>query len=152
MWACIILLKVSFRNALKEGNDFELQHFTDVLVAIEITLYLKQIGSSMQRNRIPNHNSGCWATMSFDNALLKAAFTGIASSMNAAIMVLQIEARSRRWFAVRRILYEGILARNPRCSRRLRIDKIDIVIPVTVDERAANCLEEASPGGRSPAI
>ncbi|GFX77759.1 uncharacterized protein TNCV_1106761 [Trichonephila clavipes] len=34
-------------------------------------------------------------------------------------------------------------ARNPRCSRRLRIDEADISTPVAVDQRAVNCLEEA---------
>ncbi|GFY08748.1 uncharacterized protein TNCV_5006611 [Trichonephila clavipes] len=51
--------------------------------------------------------------------------------------------RSRRWFAVRGILYEGALASNPRCSRRQRIDEADISTPVAVDQRAANSLEEA---------
>ncbi|GFV53816.1 uncharacterized protein TNCV_1592391 [Trichonephila clavipes] len=51
--------------------------------------------------------------------------------------------RSRRWFAVRGILYTGILARNPRCRRRRRIDEVDITAPVAEDQRAANCLEEA---------
>ncbi|GFV55303.1 uncharacterized protein TNCV_5010501 [Trichonephila clavipes] len=68
------------------------EHFTDVPVAIEITLNSLQIGSSMIRNRSPNHNSRCQATMSFDNALWKAAFTGIASNTNAAIIIPQIEA------------------------------------------------------------
>ncbi|GFU79695.1 uncharacterized protein TNCV_4037021 [Trichonephila clavipes] len=43
---------------------------------------------------------------------------------------------------VRGILYKGTLARNPRCSKRQRIDKADINSPVAVDQRAANCLEE----------
>ncbi|GFV87121.1 hypothetical protein TNCV_5113391 [Trichonephila clavipes] len=68
------------------------EHITDVLVAIEITLNSLQIESSMIRNRTPNRNSGCWATTSFNNALWKAAFTGIASNTNVAIMVPQIEA------------------------------------------------------------
>ncbi|GFU64261.1 hypothetical protein TNCV_3780721 [Trichonephila clavipes] len=41
MWACISLLKDSSRDALKEGNDFVLLHWTDVLhnkdQTIEIT-------------------------------------------------------------------------------------------------------------------
>ncbi|GFX09846.1 uncharacterized protein TNCV_2688881 [Trichonephila clavipes] len=41
------------------------------------------------------------------------------------------------------ILYKSTLARNPRCSRRRRIDEANISIPVAVDLRAANCLEEA---------
>ncbi|GFU58293.1 uncharacterized protein TNCV_5139291 [Trichonephila clavipes] len=53
------------------------------------------------------------------------------------------EIRSRRWFAVWGILYKGTLSRNPRCSRCRRIDKADISTPVTEDQRAANCLEEA---------
>ncbi|GFU88794.1 uncharacterized protein TNCV_4444711 [Trichonephila clavipes] len=36
----------------------------------------------------------------------------------------------------------GTLARNPRCSRRRRIDEADISTPAAVDQRAANCLEE----------
>ncbi|GFV73468.1 hypothetical protein TNCV_1271531 [Trichonephila clavipes] len=51
-----------------------------------------EIGSSMIRNRTPKHNSGYWATMSFDKALWKVAFTGRASNTNEAIMVPQIEA------------------------------------------------------------
>ncbi|GFX56700.1 uncharacterized protein TNCV_494481 [Trichonephila clavipes] len=50
--------------------------------------------------------------------------------------------RNRRWFALKEILYKGTLARNPRCSRRRRIDEADISTPVEV-QRAANCLEEA---------
>ncbi|GFV70353.1 uncharacterized protein TNCV_4797721 [Trichonephila clavipes] len=78
MWACIILLKDSFRDTLKEGNDF---------------------GTS--------------------------------------------RTYSRRWFVLRGILYKGTLARTPRCSRRRQIDEADISTPVAVDQRAANCLEEA---------
>ncbi|GFX08058.1 uncharacterized protein TNCV_1237371 [Trichonephila clavipes] len=89
MWACIILLKDSSKNALKEENDFRLQHFTHTPVAIDIT------------------------------------------------------TNSCRWFAVRGILYNGTLARNPRCSSRRRIDEFDISTPVAVDQRAANYLEEA---------
>ncbi|GFX01920.1 uncharacterized protein TNCV_371091 [Trichonephila clavipes] len=37
----------------------------------------------------------------------------------------------------------GTLACNPRCRRRRRIDEVDISKPVAVDQRAANCLEEA---------
>ncbi|GFT36324.1 uncharacterized protein TNCV_3464761 [Trichonephila clavipes] len=51
--------------------------------------------------------------------------------------------RSHRWFAEKGILYKGNLARNPRCSRRQRIDKAEISTPVAVDQRAANCLKEA---------
>ncbi|GFX77766.1 uncharacterized protein TNCV_1106831 [Trichonephila clavipes] len=41
------------------------------------------------------------------------------------------------------ILYTNYLARNPRCSRRRQIDEANISTPVAVDQRAANCLEEA---------
>ncbi|GFU35775.1 uncharacterized protein TNCV_1083411 [Trichonephila clavipes] len=41
------------------------------------------------------------------------------------------------------ILYKGTLAHNPRCDRRRKIDEADISTPVAVDQRAANCLEEA---------
>ncbi|GFV75253.1 uncharacterized protein TNCV_295681 [Trichonephila clavipes] len=50
--------------------------------------------------------------------------------------------RSRRWFAMRGILYKGTLARNPRCNRRQRIDEADVSIPVAVDQRAVNCLRK----------
>ncbi|GFS75007.1 uncharacterized protein TNCV_1396651 [Trichonephila clavipes] len=40
-------------------------------------------------------------------------------------------------------MYKCTFARNPRCSRRRRIDEADISRPVAVDQRAANCLEEA---------
>ena len=43
----------------------------------------------MIRNRTLDRNFELSATMSFDNALWKAALTGIASNMNAAIMVPQ---------------------------------------------------------------
>ncbi|GFX57806.1 uncharacterized protein TNCV_943661 [Trichonephila clavipes] len=39
---------------------------------------------------------------------------------------------------------EGDSAHNPRCNRRQRIDEVDISTPVAVDQRAANCLEEAA--------
>ncbi|GFS89315.1 uncharacterized protein TNCV_3399891 [Trichonephila clavipes] len=41
------------------------------------------------------------------------------------------------------ILYKGTLSRSPRCSRRRRIDEVDIKTPVPVDQRSTNCLEEA---------
>ncbi|GFU50852.1 uncharacterized protein TNCV_1696211 [Trichonephila clavipes] len=50
---------------------------------------------------------------------------------------------SRRWFTVRGILCKDTLARNPRCSRRRRIDEADISKLVAVDQRASNRLEEA---------
>ena len=40
MWACIILLKDSSWDALKEESDFELKYFIDVPVAIEIIINL----------------------------------------------------------------------------------------------------------------
>ncbi|GFU58094.1 hypothetical protein TNCV_3834841 [Trichonephila clavipes] len=40
-------------------------------------------------------------------------------------------------------MYKNIIACNPRCSRRRRIDEADISAPGTVDQRAANCLKEA---------
>ncbi|GFU78824.1 uncharacterized protein TNCV_4771871 [Trichonephila clavipes] len=40
-------------------------------------------------------------------------------------------------------MYKGTLARNPRCSRRRRIDEADVSTLVAVDQRVANCLEEA---------
>ncbi|GFT48767.1 uncharacterized protein TNCV_595291 [Trichonephila clavipes] len=49
----------------------------------------------------------------------------------------------RRWFAVRGVLYKNTLARNSWCSRRRRVIEVDISTPVAVDQRAANCLEEA---------
>lgn len=36
MWADIILLQNSSKNALKERNDFGLKQFTDMLVAVQI--------------------------------------------------------------------------------------------------------------------
>ena len=51
--------------------------------------------------------------------------------------------RSCQYFAVRGILYNDTLIRSPRCSRCRHINKADISTPVTVDQRAANCLEEA---------
>ncbi|GFV00151.1 transposable element Tc3 transposase [Trichonephila clavipes] len=35
-----------------------------------------------------------------------------------------------------------LLARNPRCIRRRRIDEADISTSVAIDQRVANCLEE----------
>ncbi|GFU79887.1 transposable element Tc3 transposase [Trichonephila clavipes] len=54
-----------------------------------------------------------------------------------------LNRRSRRWFVMRGILYKATLARNPRCSKRRRIDEAVISTPVAVDQRAAKCLEEA---------
>ncbi|GFX72967.1 hypothetical protein TNCV_2814071 [Trichonephila clavipes] len=51
--------------------------------------------------------------------------------------------RSHRWFVGRSILYKGTLARNPRCSRRRRIDEANTSTPVAVDQCAANSLDEA---------
>ncbi|GFV87980.1 hypothetical protein TNCV_782601 [Trichonephila clavipes] len=44
---------------------------------------------------------------------------------------------------MREILYKGILARSPQCSRRRRIDEDGINKSVAVDRRAANILKEA---------
>ncbi|PRD31560.1 UNVERIFIED_CONTAM: hypothetical protein NCL1_23207 [Trichonephila clavipes] len=44
---------------------------------------------------------------------------------------------------MRGIQYKSTLARNPWFFRRRRIDEADISTPVAVDQRAANCLEEA---------
>ncbi|GFV18728.1 uncharacterized protein TNCV_4756151 [Trichonephila clavipes] len=41
------------------------------------------------------------------------------------------------------ILYKGTLARNPRYSRHRRFDEADISTPVAIDQRTANCLDEA---------
>ncbi|GFS70070.1 uncharacterized protein TNCV_748381 [Trichonephila clavipes] len=57
--------------------------------------------------------------MPFDNTLRKAAFTGIASNTNAAIMVTQIEAKF------------------------IRRREADISTSVAVDQGIANCLEGA---------
>ncbi|GFV01581.1 hypothetical protein TNCV_2961741 [Trichonephila clavipes] len=46
------------------------------------------------------------------------------------------------------ILFKGTLARNPRCNKCRRIDDTVIITPAAVDQRAANCLEEAD--GHSP--
>ncbi|GFX45812.1 uncharacterized protein TNCV_934511 [Trichonephila clavipes] len=64
-------------------------------------------------------------------------------SASQALCSLDHCRRSRRYFAVRGILYKGTIARNPQCSRRQRIDEVDIRTSVAVDQRAANCLEEA---------
>ncbi|GFW84779.1 uncharacterized protein TNCV_680671 [Trichonephila clavipes] len=40
-------------------------------------------------------------------------------------------------------MYKGTLARNPRCSRRRRIDKTDISTLVAIDQRAVNYLKVA---------
>ncbi|GFT51995.1 uncharacterized protein TNCV_2058441 [Trichonephila clavipes] len=41
-------------------------------------------------------------------------------------------------------MYKGILARNQQCRRRRRVGETDISTPVAVDQRVANCLEEAA--------
>ncbi|GFY18384.1 uncharacterized protein TNCV_2396131 [Trichonephila clavipes] len=51
--------------------------------------------------------------------------------------------RSRRWFAMRGILYKGTIAHNPRRSRRQRIDEADISTHVAVYQCAVKCSEEA---------
>ena len=119
----------------------------------------------MIRNRTPDQNSGC-STMTFGNALRQFAFTGIASNTNAAIMVAHIKAgfvrkhhllpisppvfmftsplQPQASMVLRQgILYKGVLARSPRCSRRRRIDEADSDTVVAVDQSAANCLDEA---------
>lgn len=57
IWTGNILLKVSSRNALKERNDFELQYFTDILVALQIVHNSYQMQSFIMRNRIPDRES-----------------------------------------------------------------------------------------------
>ncbi|GFW49633.1 hypothetical protein TNCV_2844141 [Trichonephila clavipes] len=39
-------------------------------------------------------------------------------------------------------MYEDTFARNSRCSKRRRIDEVNIISPVAVDQRAFNFLEE----------
>ncbi|GFX93396.1 hypothetical protein TNCV_152021 [Trichonephila clavipes] len=59
-------------------------------------------------------------------------------------MCLRVNCRrNRRWFAVRGILHKGTLTRNTWCSRHRQISETDISTPTAVDQRAANCLEEA---------
>ncbi|GFV80878.1 uncharacterized protein TNCV_3517451 [Trichonephila clavipes] len=41
------------------------------------------------------------------------------------------------------VLYKATFARNRQCSRRRRIDEVEISTPVAVDQWAAGCLEEA---------
>ena len=52
-------------------------------------------------------------------------------------------SRRRLWFCVRGILYKGVLARSPRCSRRRRIGEADSNTPVAADQSVAKCLNEA---------
>ena len=77
---------------MKEGNDFDLQHFTDVSVAFEITPNAQQIGSPMMQNLTLDYNFGHSVTMSFDNAVWKTALNCIESKTKVAIMVPQTEA------------------------------------------------------------
>ncbi|GFV41059.1 uncharacterized protein TNCV_2666501 [Trichonephila clavipes] len=57
------------------------------------------------------------------------------------------EAKQRGWTAMspdlNPIRHKGTLARDLQCSRRRRIDKVDISTPVAVHQCAVNCLEEA---------
>ena len=59
----------------------------DISVAIEITLISLQMGSSMIRNRTPDHYFGFSDTISFNKTLRKTALIDITSNMNAAIIV-----------------------------------------------------------------
>ncbi|GFU39211.1 hypothetical protein TNCV_1902951 [Trichonephila clavipes] len=45
---------------------------------------------------------------------------------------------------MRGILYEKLLARKSRCSRRRRVYEANISTPVAIDQHAANCLEETA--------
>ncbi|GFX38714.1 uncharacterized protein TNCV_4188031 [Trichonephila clavipes] len=77
---------------------------------------------------------------------------GIAQMVEHSLSMLQLARlcaheslvdAAVRWFAVRKTLYKGTLVRNPRCSKRRRIDKAGISTLVIVHQCAANCLEEA---------
>ncbi|GFS91581.1 hypothetical protein TNCV_1139911 [Trichonephila clavipes] len=91
----------------------------------------------MIRNRTPERNSGCSATMTFNNALWKAAFIGIASNTNAAIMVPQIKAESVK----KTTCYQA--APLHAIYSAADVDEADIITPVAVDQCAANCLGQA---------
>lgn len=139
---------------------FGLQYFTDVAVAFQITQYPQLVRSSIIRNRTPDHNFDCSSTMIFHNTLRsirpKVALAGIASNTNAAILLTQIKAvfikqtifcqyahaspcswvnwsSRHRSFCKSGILYKGVIALSPRCSRRRRIHEADSDTPVWFD-------------------
>ncbi|GFU43631.1 hypothetical protein TNCV_4483111 [Trichonephila clavipes] len=68
--------------------------------------------------------------------------TTCCQSARQLLCLLAQCSRRRRWFCVRGILYKGILACSPRCSRRLRIDEAHNETRVDVDHCAASCLEK----------
>ncbi|GFV13079.1 uncharacterized protein TNCV_4714041 [Trichonephila clavipes] len=130
MWAGIIPLKDSSRDALKEGNDFGQS------LCRSITHSGRHYSSVNRITRIrPSWSLKLKRDSSEKTIWCQSACQALCSGAHCR--------RSRRWFAVRGILYKGTLARNPRCVRRRRIDEANISTPVAVDQRAANCLEEA---------
>ena len=52
---------------------------------------------------------------------------------NGVVTCRQLRLSCKNWFAVRGILYKGILARSPWCSRRRRTDETDINTSVAID-------------------
>ena len=166
MWACIILLKDSSRDSLKEDNDSGLYTSRTYLLLLrlpsirtkldrpwyEITTQnitlgvwpLRHLITHSERQRWPaKHLIRTWPSCSHK---LKHDSSEKATWWQSACKALCSWAhcrRSCRWFAVKGILYKGTLARRPRCSRRRQFDEADISTPVAEDQRAANCLEEA---------
>ncbi|GFV42431.1 uncharacterized protein TNCV_3646671 [Trichonephila clavipes] len=67
----------------------------------------------------------------------------IRASRGSPMPEIIFKIRSRRWFAVRGILYKGTLARNSLSRRHQRIEEADISTPVAVDQHGDNYLEEA---------
>ncbi|GFX84828.1 hypothetical protein TNCV_1229581 [Trichonephila clavipes] len=91
----------------------------------------------MIQNHTPDRNSGFSATMTFDNALWKVAFIGISSNTNVANMVQIKEGFIRK---------DNLLLISPPGFHGVAdVDEADINTPITVDQHAANCLEEAVP-------
>lgn len=64
-------------------NDFGHWKFIDVSDAVQISPN-SSVAIAMIRNRIPNRNSGCQSSMTFDNAFWKLEFNDIASNTNVA--------------------------------------------------------------------
>ena len=104
-------------------------------------------------NPTPYYNSSCSANMPFDDTLWTATFTGIASNTNVTFIFPNTEVRcywKDNFLAISlpgsQFLMSPLQMQATLVCREgdKRIHEPDISTPVAVDQRAANCQEEAS--------
>ncbi|GFX81202.1 transposable element Tcb2 transposase [Trichonephila clavipes] len=75
--------------SMRRRCEATIANFTAVLVAVKIPCMV-ELGSSMMRNPIPDHNCRRSSRIPFKNTLWKKLFTKIASDKNVHVMVPKV--------------------------------------------------------------